>query len=466
MSLRLRMVVITSVALAVLVVLGGALIVLAVRAQLIHNADEAGQARAEQVAELAQLGSLPEDLVGTNDIESAVQVVRDGHVISATENAGRVFAGIPPQAPGSRDVRPVARLPIDEDGPFRVTALGTRTPRGDATVLVAIDVDDVDEAVSAMIRTGALGLTLFVVALSGVFWVVVGRTLSSVEAIRRRAEMITSQRLDQRVPEPAAHDEVHRLARTLNNMLARLERSAIRQERFVADAAHEMRTPLASLCARLEATSLRGYDGSDEELVPDLLHEAMRLTALVDHLLLLARSDAGMVRAGVRPVDLEDVVREVVSSVDRRGVTLRVVAMEPVQVAGQATLLEQMVRNLVENAVRHASTAVDVAVVSVGSTAVVTVDDDGPGIPPWARRDVFRRFARLDDSRDRTQGGVGLGLAIVAEIVRVHSGSVEVDDSPTGGARLCVRLPVADSSEPATPPRRSSGARHGARARG
>jgi signal transduction histidine kinase len=387
-------------------------------------------------------------------------------VISATENAGRVFAGIPPQAPGSRDVVRVARLPIDEDGPFRVTALGTRTPRGDATVLVAIDVEDVDEAVSAMIRTGALGLTLFVVALSGVFWVVVGRTLSSVDAIRQRAEMITSQRLDQRVPEPAAHDEVHRLARTLNNMLARLERSAIRQERFVADAAHEMRTPLASLCARLEATSLSGYDGSDEELVPDLLHEAMRLTALVDHLLLLARSDAGMVRAGVRPVDLEDVVREVVSSVDRRGVTLRVVAMEPVQVAGQATLLEQVVRNLVENAVRHAVTAVDVAVVSVGSTAVVTVDDDGPGIPPRARRDVFRRFVRLDDSRDRSQGGVGLGLAIVAEIVRVHSGSVEVDDSPTGGARLCVRLPVADSSEPATGPRRSSGARHGARARG
>ena len=143
-------------------------------------------------------------------------------------------------------------------------------------------------------------------------------------------------------------------------------------------------------------------------------------------------------------------VRDVVSSFDSGDVTLRVNAIEPAQVAGQVALLEQVLRNLVENAVRHARAAVDVSLTSVGTIAVVTVDDDGPGIPPWAREDVFRRFVRVDGARDRTQGGVGLGLAIVAEIVRVHSGSVEIDDSPTGGARLCVRLPLADASEATT----------------
>ena len=143
-------------------------------------------------------------------------------------------------------------------------------------------------------------------------------------------------------------------------------------------------------------------------------------------------------------------MRDVVSSFDRSDVTLRLKAIEPAQVTGQASLLGQVLRNLVENAVRHARAAVDVSLASVGTTAVLTVDDDGPGIPPWAREDVFRRFMRLDGARDRTQGGVGLGLAIVAEIVRVHAGSVEIDDSPTGGARLCVRLPLADSSETTT----------------
>ncbi len=449
MSLRSRLVLIAAVVLVMVVSLGGALIVLAVREELIDSTDEVAEARAEQVAELAELGVLPEDLVGAEDVESAVQVVRGDQVVSATENATRLFTTVPQQPPGSDEVVQVDRLPIDDDGPFRVTAVGTRTPQGDATVFVAIAIDDIDEAVSALIRIGALGLALMVVVVGGVFWVVISRALAPVDAIRQRAELITSQHLDQRVPEPLAEDQIGRLARTINDMLARLQSSALKQERFVADAAHEMRTPLATLRARLEATS-GGPGGSDEELVTDLLRETMRLTALVDSLLLLARSDAGTVRAGVRPVDLDDVVRDVVSSFDSGDVTLRAVAIEPAQVVGQAALLEQVLRNLVENAVRHARAAVDVSLGTVGTMAVLTVDDDGPGIPPWAREDAFRRFVRLDGARDRTRGGVGLGLAIVAEIVRVHSGSAEIDDSPTGGARLRVRLPLADSAEATT----------------
>jgi signal transduction histidine kinase len=153
-----------------------------------------------------------------------------------------------------------------------------------------------------------------------------------------------------------------------------------------------------------------------------------------------------MVSVNARPVDLDDVLRDVISSARVGDATVRVSEIRPVQVLGEPSLLEQVVRNLLENAVRHARSTVEIALSSDSESAVLTVDDDGPGIPPLVRDDVFRRFVRLDDSRGRQQGGVGLGLAIVAEIVHVHSGTVEVADSPTGGARLRVRLPLAATS--------------------
>ena len=311
-------------------------------------------------------------------------------------------------------------------------------------MFVAVDVENIDDLLGALVRQGAIGLTVLLIVFGVVLWVVVGRTVASVEAIRRRAELITGRRLDQRVPEPAARDEIHRLARTLNDMLARLEDSAKRQDRFVADAAHELRTPLATLRARVETALARGNGEADEQLLPDVLDEAARMSSLVDQLLLLARSDAGMLSRGARPVDLDDVLRDVISSTRTGGVTVSVKDVQPVQVLGESSLLEQVFRNLLENAVRHARSTVDVTLTSDAGSAVLMVDDDGPGIPQSDRADVFRRFVRLDDSRERARGGVGLGLAIVAEIVRIHSGAVEVTESPAHGARLCVRLPLAD----------------------
>jgi signal transduction histidine kinase len=263
-----------------------------------------------------------------------------------------------------------------------------------------------------------------------------------VDANSRRAGQITGRRLDQRVPEPRTHDEIRRLARTINDMLARLEQSARRQERFVADAAHELRTPLATLRLRLETALDRPHPAADRELLPDLLGETLRLGSLVEELLLLARSDAGRLAPQVEPVDLDEVVTSVVASTQDRKVTVREAEIQPVQVLGEPALLEQVVRNLVENAARHARNQVDVSLTVDAATAVITVDDDGPGIPGDARTEVFERFVRLDDARDRDQGGVGLGLAIVDEIVKLHSGSVQVTESPAAGARLRVRLPA------------------------
>jgi signal transduction histidine kinase len=441
--MRWRMVVVATSLVAVVVALTGVLVGIAIREELVDNADEVALARAEQLSELAARGALPARIARADEFEAAVQVVRGDQVVSATSNApGADFFDLPAQPAGEEDVTPVDYLPIDDDGPYRVAAVGTATPRGDATVYVAVDVEDIGEFLATLARKGAVGMMVLLAVFACALWLVVGRTIGSVEAIRRRAELITGRRLDERVPEPTPHDEIFRLARTLNDMLSRLERSAKRQERFVADAAHELRTPLTTLRTRLETAMLRSGGDPDPGLLSELWSQTVRMGSLVDQLLLLARSDAGTLPYLDQPVDLDDVLHDVLTSTPTGGVSVRARHVEPVQVRGNAALLEQVVRNLVENAVRHATSAVDLASSSDGTTAVVTVDDDGPGIAPTDRADVFHRFVRLDNSRDRSLGGVGLGLDIVAEMVLFHYGSVQVSDSPSGGAWFSVRLPT------------------------
>ena len=293
MSIRSRMVLSATVAVATAAAVTAVLIGAAIRAEMIRNADDVGDVRAEQVADLAARGILPKVIDRADDLEAAVQVIHHGMVLSSTSNATDPrFFGLPTESPGGERVVGLARLPIDDEGPFRVTSLGARTPHGDVTVLVAVDVGDIHEVLEAMASKGAFGLVVLLAVFAFVLWLVVGRTMRSVEAIRQRAERITASRLNQRVPEPPTRDEIYRLARTLNDMLARLENSARRQERFVADAAHELRTPLATLRTRLETAFLRGDDEAASPLLQELWGETVRMGSLVDHLLLLARSDA------------------------------------------------------------------------------------------------------------------------------------------------------------------------------
>jgi len=184
--------------------------------------------------------------------------------------------------------------------------------------------------------------------------------------------------------------------------------------------------------------------------VSDMLHETARMEGLVDQLLLLARAGADDSWLRLSLVDLDDIVDSGVGWLGTdAAVTIDTSAVEPVQLSGDAALLEQVVRNLVQNATGHARENVRVSLSAVdGETAVLTVDDDGPGVPPDRRADIFERFVRLDDSRDRIQGGVGLGLAIVSEIVHAHGGRIHVGDSDLGGARFVVELPLTGAAPP------------------
>lgn len=454
-SLRLRVVLITASAVTAMVAVGGFLIIWRVRAEFIDEASLTSRDRAAELALLAEDGTLPSSLPVLDEGETIVQVVRARQVVSHTANvSGAAMLPLPAQRPGSRESLTVAELPVRAAGPYEVTAQGTRSPQGPVTVFVAVSSEDVRDVVAAAIATGSLGLVLLVVPLSALLWLAVGRTLAPVEAVRERAASITADDLSERVPEPSRLDEIGRLARTINAMLSRLEASASEQRRFLADAAHELRSPIASLRTQLE-TIRPGDLAAERAEVQALKGETLRMQALVDELLLLARSDAGAVGRTHVAVDLDDTVDAVVTARrlenQRPEITIDTREVAPVQVLGDPMLLEQVVRNLLDNAVRYAVREVHVSLDQDDGSAVLTVDDDGPGIPEESRGEVFGRFTRLDEARNRDDGGVGLGLAIVADIVRAHHGSVEVLDAPIGGSRFLVRLPAVDLSSPASP---------------
>jgi signal transduction histidine kinase len=446
-SLRLRVVLITVAAVMGVVGVGDFLIIRDVRSDFIEAADWLAGARANEVAkQLADNGELPRRLPEQDEGETIVWVVRDQNLVSASTRlpADRLPVDLPGQPVGARTTFESVRLPTVEGERFRVIAHGADSVGGPTTVYVGVRVDEIEEFVRSAVSTGAMGLLLLVLPLGLVLWLAVGRTLAPVEAIRERAATISARRLSDRVPVPAREDEIGRLARTLNEMLSRLDVAARDQRRFLADAAHELRSPIASLRTQLETGSTTDGQVLSRD---DLLAETLRMQTLVDQFLVLARSESGAPAITPVPVDLDDTVEAVVAA--RRAeracadVTIDIDDVHPVRVQGEPGLLEQMVRNLLENAERYARSTVRIGLThDEQHNAVLTVDDDGPGIPAAHREDVFRRFMRIDPARDRAQGGAGLGLAIVHDVASAHRGEVVVLDSPSGGARLRVTLPA------------------------
>lgn len=267
---------------------------------------------------------------------------------------------------------------------------------------------------------------LTVVAMAWLTYAFLGRALLPVERIRRRVDEISDADLTERVPVPESGDEIETLARTMNAMLARLETAQGTQRRFVADASHELNSPLTSIFGLLDLAVETGQPVDVETVRTLLLPEAARMRALIADLALLARADEGEAFAHRTDVELSTVVTEVPA----------VVSADPAQLA-------RVIRNLTDNAARYTRTSV--ALTMTTSAVTVAVADDGPGVPIQDRDRVFGRFVRLDAARSRTTGGSGLGLAIVAEFVAAHGGAYGVGDGPDGGARFWFSLPLARS---------------------
>jgi signal transduction histidine kinase len=310
------------------------------------------------------------------------------------------------------------------------------------TVLVARSLGEVEDATRVVRVVLFAAAPLLVGAFAVACWLLVGQALRPVAALRRGAEDITTTREHRRLPLPVAEDEIHRLAVTLNDMLDRLERSSARQRAFVSDAAHELRSPLAAIRTQLEVARAHPADADWDETSADALADVERLSRLVDDLLVLARADEAP-RRRFEPVDLAQVADDVVARYESSTVPVRRVGAESVPLTGDVDALGRIASNLIDNAVRHAGSAVtvDVAVADDGM-ATLTVTDDGPGIPAADTEWVFDRFTRLDEARSRDAGGTGLGLPIVRELVRIHGGTVGLEDNHPG-LRAVVHLPIA-----------------------
>jgi signal transduction histidine kinase len=434
-SVRVRTTSAAVLVVAAALCIGAVALVLTVRGSLREGAETTAEQRAAELAiQVAANGPPATDADAADDEPEDVvwQVIApDGRVVAASPSLG---AGV--------------RIPADDDDVIRLpgaehayVAAGERTADG-RLVAVAVSLEDVDETTAALVPALLLGMPALLVVVAVTGWLVVGRALRPVERIRGEVERISGSSLERRVPEPPGRDEIGRLARTMNQMLSRLQSARDRQQRFVADASHELRSPVASL--RQAAEVARAHPGAlpEGELAETVLEESLRMQVLVDQLLVLARVDAGPEAVARSEVDLDDLALAEAGRVARAGLRIRTGEVGPGRVVGDAVALGQVVRNLVDNAARHADATVAIGVVHADDAVVLTVEDDGPGIAPAERERVFERFHRLDEARARDAGGSGLGLAIVREVVADHRGSVMLDASPLGGARFVVRLPA------------------------
>jgi signal transduction histidine kinase len=306
---------------------------------------------------------------------------------------------------------------------------------------VGVPTEGVDQGMTRLTAGLAAGTPVVVALLTAVVWSLTRRALRPVEAMRAQTAEITSSDLGRRLDVPPTADALARLAQTMNDLLQRLETATGRQRRFVADAAHELRSPLSTLHTRLDVAARHALSPETRELAGSLLRDCERLNRLVDDLLQLARLD-DRPHLRMHPVDLDEVVFSEVREARRRNpVPIDQHAVGAARVRGNADALARVVRNLLDNAVRHARHRVTVSLRTENGTARLDVADDGPGIPQadWER--VFERFTRLDDGRSRDTGGSGLGLAIVRDVVTAHHGRIRVEDNRPG-ARLIVLLPA------------------------
>lgn len=429
---------------AVALVLGMAALLWTLNNSLTQGVRTSAEQRASDVSALVATDGAGKDtlLPRSASERSVVQIINlSGAVLAASPeiDGEAALTSLRPK-PGST-VSSTASLPVGDQELFVIVATGVHTAAGDLVVITAESLVSVERGVHTVGLLLLAGFPLVLLVVAGSVFYFVGRTLRPVEDIRSRVASITASGLGSRVPVPAADDEVSRLASTMNGMLDRLQAAQAAQQRFVADASHELRSPLAALRATVEVARDHPETASWNDAVDGALAEADRLERLVDDLLLLARTDERGLGGERRDVDLDDIVaqeRDRLRSIGRIRVTAQI---STVRVVGDRRQLERLVRNLCDNAACVASSTVGLELRVHRGEAVIVVADDGPGVPEIDRRRVFDRFVRLDSARGRTSGGSGLGLAIVSEVASAHGGSVCIEDGGPG-ARLVVRLPI------------------------
>jgi len=379
----------------------------------------------------------------------------DGHVIAAAPHPATEFElDVPVLEPGeSYDSVDDVHALLVGTGDFVYVARGIYLNDADYTLTVAVPMalqQDTLRAVGLFLLVGGPLLALFGAVL---MWFLVGRSLAPVRRITQQVRGIGTVNLGERVEVPPTRDEIAVLAATMNGMLDRLQASDRAQRRFVADASHELRSPLATLSTTVDVAAADATGSMWPEVAPVLRSQSRRMGRLVEDLLTLAKVDDAGLALRTTDVDLDEVVAEELARMRPATPHRLRVHVEPVRIRGDASRLQQVLRNLLSNADRHAASEIAVSLHAEGDSAVVTVDNDGDTIRPADRERVFERFVRLDDSRTRDTGGSGLGLAISREIVAAHGGTIAATEDRQGRCRFEVRLPLSrEAGVPAQQP--------------
>jgi len=441
-TVRFRVTALATLVMAAVLVAAGAGLVLRQERVLTEDLEDGLRRQAGALGALAEAGDLPARLALSGDDDSVAQVVAaDGSVLAASPGAGDTPLADPP---GSGQASALQTLDGvgGEDEPYRALSTTGAGPDGPVVVHVASPLDDIEESTATLLASLTVVVPAAALVLAALTWWLVGRALRPVEAIRAEVADIGGGGLDRRVPVPPGHDEGARLARTMNDMLAPVEGSAHRQQQFVADASHELRSPLTRMRSELEVDLAHPATADLVATHHSVLEETEGLQRLVEDLLQLAGSAAGGAAHRAEPTDLDALVaREAERARETAGATVVTSGVEPASVVGDPPALARVLRNLLDNAVRHAASRVDVGLATADGHAVLSVADDGPGIPADQRSRVFERFARVDEARSAGGGGTGLGLAIARDIVERHGGTIAVDPGHDPGTKVVVRLP-------------------------
>jgi signal transduction histidine kinase len=427
----------------------------------------AARTDALRISALVRDGDLPQDLPLSSG-SSLGQVVDDwGSVVAASPGLrgvaalpdGQPTAGDPgvqfarlDQLPARAGGRPAAAgasaPPTLDPGPWLLVTAHAGTPRGSWTVHVLGPLAAAEAPMSGL-RTGfQLGLPGLALLVGSMTWLLSSRSLRPVEAVRAETTEIVRRRLGRRLEGRHARGHTAKLAGTMNELLDRLDASAVRQRHFVADASHELRSPLATIQTQLEVALARPEAADWVATAREIAREVARMQRVVEDMLLLAQLDEDILPPRTEQVDLDELMLGEARRVRDRGrVAVDASRVSGARVCGDRDQLTRVVRNLVANAERHAASEVDLELRMLDGEAELVVADDGPGIPPADRERVFERFTRLDEARGRGRGGAGLGLAIARQVVQAHGGAIWVAGTAgRPGARLVVRLPRGSAS--------------------
>ena len=444
---------------AAALIVGGLILLLLLQNALVASTETLTRLQAEDViAHIAE-----------QDLDEARQYVmsaaRPGQYIQILDPDGSVFAASVPATAATpiTTLRPQAKQSLSErvsglkglfDEELFVVATGVGEDDGVYTVAVGASVHVQSETV-ATVAWFILGAAPLLLAGVGVgVWMLVGRSLRQVERIRSQVAGINARSLNGRVDVPQTSDEIQALALTMNMMLDRLQASDIEQRRFVSDASHELRSPLATLGAGLESAAADSSGATWVEMKEVLAGETARLRYLVEDLLTLARTNDGGLHLDMADVDLDDVLNDEVRRLRSTSRHEIEASLEPARVTGDVRRIGQAVRNVLDNAERYATSRISIHVRNSLDGVVLTIDNDGPPVPAAARERIFERFVRLDESRSRDSGGSGLGLAISAAIMSAHGGRIRSMEAPDGGSRFELAFPAQAESTEKTPLRR------------